>query len=1486
MMGLRLQADSPQVVDGTIKLVQYLKELVRSGPRPQTDLKYYPEVLWLGDLPAGISVRSSGEASGSLSVLSMEFQAETLAPEPPRSIARFLDVRQLQEPNGQIPELELPEPEMLPAVTSPDDSEPDLDRADLLAQYRDWAEEWRRWAATEKSVRSRKKIYSRLAAMHRTLSQQDDVLEAVLAVGVVNWKPQAGPRVVRHLVTRRVRINVHRETQRLEVMLDAEAVLRLEDRDFLDGFEGYSRERAAALREAFSVGDQHPLSDETRENLDEWRRRAFDRASDLVQAWDPPEAHAADVTALITWSPAIILRKRDHNALVDYYEKIEGSLSMPEALMPLGLAQLVLPIDAEDRAVWGSRSGVPSASVSKILGDDPLFPRPTNGAQRDILKRLEHEECVVVQGPPGTGKTHTIANLVSALLAQGQRVLVTSQKDQALRVLRQQLPEPIQSLCVLMTGQRSDRGAVPEQERTLSAFADRLTTSQSDDVMRRITSLEEQRHALRSRIAETEERIWRLRLAETERHPEVAPGYSGTRAEIADALRRSGADLNWAPRPVPTNVAEILSQLERFRDLLRSASPDRAASMSAWVPENLPDAETFATFAARLRALRSDAAQIEHDEWVRDLTTLDEEQRKLLEQACRQASEAVHRLWLEPDPRKWPDGAWQTRFLSDGAAKVNGRLWERVLKLSKQIDDDRRAIERFDSTVRLPMMPLAVLESFRRDAQEWHDHIAAGGRPGRRAVRGLRERIVPQLEACLVGGAVPSGPESIAAVVAWANASITLERIAEAYRNVGVEPVDGVFEVVQEEYSRRAELMKAAHGYRYAVEGVKQNLEAAGVRILIRSPDDLHRLERSLEKCRSASELRRREDGITRLVREFRTSPGALDSPILPRLVAAITDADEGGYREVLRDIEQLGFAKFEETEYRELLEELGRTYPAFIRLMIEKPADPRWDRMEEVRAAIAWAQAADFIDSGATGETDQRLAADLRADELKLMQVTGDLAALKAWRHVVGRMTQEQQSALQSFKQALGRLGKGTGTHASRHRAAVRSAMARAQNAVPAWVMPINQVVETIPARADRFDVVVVDEASQVGVEALFLRWLAPRMVVVGDEKQCTPLSISHGKHDVHFQNIDELLPDMPSDMRGSLAPASNLYEAMTARSPRLVRLLEHFRCMPEIIGWSSDEFYNRELEPVRQFGADRLPPLKVVHIEGAYTDGSQSEIRNPVEAKQIIETLRALFDAAAYRNRTFGVIVLQGYGQIRLLENMIAEAFDEREIEAHSLRVGGPAEFQGDERDVVLLSMVVVTALKARTSREDQQRFNVAASRARDQMWLFTSVEPTRLNETDLRFKLLRYMQDPPPALLASPVKPAEVSADEPCAPFDSLFEQRVYLRIIERGFTVVPQVRVGERRIDLVVVGAKGRLAVECDGDRWHSTVEQRKADLRRERELVRVGWRFWRVRESVFNLDPEAALQPLWERLKAFEIEPDRLAPAMTAVGEGK
>lgn len=93
----------------------------------------------------------------------------------------------------------------------------------------------------------------------------------------------------------------------------------------------------------------------------------------------------------------------------------------------------------------------------------------------------------------------------------------------------------------------------------------------------------------------------------------------------------------------------------------------------------------------------------------------------------------------------------------------------------------------------------------------------------------------------------------------------------------------------------------------------------------------------------------------------------------------------------------------------------------------------------------------------------------------------------------------------------------------------------------------------------------------------------------------------------------------------------------------------------------------------------------------------------------------------------------------------------------------------------------------------------------------------------------------------------------------------------RLIDRGYSVIPQYPAGHYRLDLVVVGAKSRLAIECDGDAWHGA-DVYQQDLARQRELERCGWEFFRIRESDFYINPAGMLAQLWARLTELDIHP--------------
>ena len=105
------------------------------------------------------------------------------------------------------------------------------------------------------------------------------------------------------------------------------------------------------------------------------------------------------------------------------------------------------------------------------------------------------------------------------------------------------------------------------------------------------------------------------------------------------------------------------------------------------------------------------------------------------------------------------------------------------------------------------------------------------------------------------------------------------------------------------------------------------------------------------------------------------------------------------------------------------------------------------------------------------------------------------------------------------------------------------------------------------------------------------------------------------------------------------------------------------------------------------------------------------------------------------------------------------------------------------------------------------------------------------------------------------------------------DNDFERAVLRRLRERGLQPIPQFRIGAFRIDFVLPAPDGRrLAIECDGDRYHGA-DAFAADLRRQAILERVGnATFVRLRSSVFHRDPDVALTPVWERAAEFGILP--------------
>jgi len=384
--------------------------------------------------------------------------------------------------------------------------------------------------------------------------------------------------------------------------------------------------------------------------------------------------------------------------------------------------------------------------------------------------------------------------------------------------------------------------------------------------------------------------------------------------------------------------------------------------------------------------------------------------------------------------------------------------------------------------------------------------------------------------------------------------------------------------------------------------------------------------------------------------------------------------------------------------------------------------------------------------------------------------------------------------------------------------------------------------------------------------------------------------MQISPSQVGLDLAQVDALarqyLRDIPH--HDALSFRNSFFDQAKIRFGARVGLREHFRCMPEIIQFSNDLCYRAEpLIPVRQFGAGRLSPVVITrHIKAGYLTEGRGD-QNPAEAQAVVDAIVQCCADPAFDGKTMGVISLVGDTQAKLIETQLAKRLGPEEMERRMLTCGDAYAFQGAERHVMFLSMVSAVSdtrrMASLTDEQARQRFNVAASRAQDQMWLFHSATLGDFHTAeDMRHRLLAYCQKPhvePTAdvdgeRIAEWERRARIRAagERPPKPFDSWFEVDVFLRLVRRGYRVIPQYRLAGYSVDLMVQGLHGRIAVECDGDHWHGP-EQHDADMARQRELERCGLRFIRISGSNFYLDRDGTTDEVFDELRRQHVHPD-------------
>jgi very-short-patch-repair endonuclease len=337
-----------------------------------------------------------------------------------------------------------------------------------------------------------------------------------------------------------------------------------------------------------------------------------------------------------------------------------------------------------------------------------------------------------------------------------------------------------------------------------------------------------------------------------------------------------------------------------------------------------------------------------------------------------------------------------------------------------------------------------------------------------------------------------------------------------------------------------------------------------------------------------------------------------------------------------------------------------------------------------------------------------------------------------------------------------------------------------------------------------------------------------------------------------------------------------TSIYEFAQIAFGGMIRLVEHFRCAPDIIAFSNRLSYKGEIKPLREEASIKLRPHVVPYrvAGGVSSEGNVNTAEAEVIASLICATIvQPEFASNEFGHPvTFGAVCLVGDNQALAIERLLLEHLPPEEYKRRQIICGNPAHFQGDERDIMFLSLVDAPGdggpLPMRDGDAHQRlfkkRFNVAASRARNQMWVVYSLDhEIDLKSGDIRRLLIEHALDP---------KAWIRELESRMSKTESPFEEEVLRRLMESRYDVRPQYQVGAYRIDLVVSGNGKRLAVECDGERFHGS-DKLQEDMERQAILERLGWQFVRVRGSLFYRDRERAMADVFQRLEEMGIQPE-------------
>lgn len=1118
-----------------------------------------------------------------------------------------------------------------------------------------------------------------------------------------------------------------------------------------------------------------------------------------------------------------------------------GFFSFSKLLMMRDLEPAQWPEGAfEDHPVLGGLLGGGFERSEPLFGpQEPLDPRlapsdllhvvPADASQTRVIEEVRAGRNIVVQGPPGTGKSQTIANIIAGAAHDGKTVLFVAEKMAALSVVHHRLQKVgLGDLCLEIHSRAANKKLFLE-ELARTLNAGRAAPEMPEPP----DALREARDRLNSVSSLLHEPVLGYDFTPYWAMAEIAR-FVGRELQPPRLARDGLAALDEATR---RNLAD---RIKIYADLLESSGPRRS--------------HPFAGVGS---------------------TSLQPTDLQRLEPELRQVSEAIKQLQVtalhlavltsRAEPSSLPD-CLTLRDLLCAAAGRPADAQNATAVLLSQASDPR-------------------LQEALSAGRAWVEaREAAGTRFAEPAFEisadKLRARLAPGVNSfwARLFGAYRAASKELATVLSGPLPSAPADRLQLVDELVGVQRRRR--ELADEEGWLKEVLGSVWRGERTPFTSLLAQAEWLGRIAAIVPSADAESVDRISAAAAGEPELTAALDGLASVL-----------NPLVVRLAINWPEGDGISLETLAKRIDAMRVALDRFGEWARLTHlsgeletsglgslitmlDVGKISPdKAVDEFLYATAEARW---EAARAALPGMDELAYLDRHALVEAFRGLEA-ARLDETRLLVRSKHLAQLPTG--------------------AAGQMGflRGEMAKKRRHRP-IRQMMKAAgqmvQRIKPVLLMSPISIAQYLPPGAAEFDLLVIDEASQVRPEeALGAIARCRQIVVVGDQKQLPPTSFFD-----RIAGSDDVELDEEAEDEVRTATATELESVLTlceARGLNPAMLEWHYRSRdPSLIMVNNAEFYeHRLILPPSPVQNDPEYGLAFQRVPGVYTSRSRGTGRpgtNRIEAEAVA---KAVAEHARTRpDLSLGVVAFSKAQSDMLTEVLeVARRQDEilndflREGRSEDVFVKNIENVQGDERDVILISVgygpadpngrLTSMSFGPVNGEGGERRLNVLFSRARTRCVVFCSFDPNDIDTSrtsrDGPRVLKRFLEFARSGQMAQPQATGELP--------DSPLETDV-ADVIERlGYPCDHQVGAAGFRIDLGVRHPEqpGRyiLAVECDGATYHSALWARERDRLRQDVLEGLGWRFHRI----WSTD--------WFHRRTAEIERLRIALQAAALAEG-